>query len=428
MRRAYLIWGCGVAAYLIAVLQRTSFGVSGLAAADRFQVGPATLSGFVVLQVVVYAAMQIPAGLLLDRLGARAMIGTGAAIMALGQTLLASAELLPLAIAGRILVGTGDALTFISVLRLVPQWFPARRVPLISQLTGQLGQLGQILSAIPFLALLHSAGWTPAYLSAAAVGMLFAVLATAVIRNAPPGQDIRVVPAGLREIGAQIRKVWLHPGTRLGFFSHMGTQFSITTFALMWGIPYLVSAQGLSQPVAGVLLTVSVCAAMVAGPVLGVLSARYPLRRSWLVLTIMSANATVWTVVLALDDPAPVWLLALLVVVISVGGPGSMIGFDVARMFAPNTSLGTAQGMVNIGGFLATLTLIEAIGLVLEHAGGYGFDAFRSAWLLQYPIWVIAGIGVLVTRAKTRRHLATQGIHLTPLRMVIARIRTRSRD
>ncbi|WP_040700350.1 MFS transporter [Nocardia vinacea] len=423
--RAYSIWGVGVAAYVIAVLQRTSFGVSGLAAAERFHASPAMLSGFVVLQVIVYAGMQIPAGLMLDRVGSRAMIVAGAVIMALGQGVLAATESLPLAIAGRVLVGTGDAFTFISVLRLVPHWFAPRRVPLISQLTGILGQFGQVLSALPFLGVLRAAGWPPAYLSAAALGVLFAVLAAALIRDKPPGETTTDKPAGLREVGAQIRAVWTHPGTRLGFFTHMGTQFSITTFALMWGVPYLVSAQRLSQSGAGLLLTVSVGSAIAAGPILGVLSARYPLRRSWLVLTIMCANATVWTVVLVRNEPAPIWLLVLLVVVISVGGPGSMIGFDYARMFNPNTVLGTAQGMVNIGGFLATLLVIETMGLVLDRTGGYSFSSFRLAWLVQYPIWLIAITGVLITRLKTRRHLAEHGIHVTPLRAVLARIRAR---
>ncbi|MFC8042575.1 nitrate/nitrite transporter [Nocardia sp. NPDC057353] len=405
--RAWIIWGIGVAAYVVAVLQRTSFGVSGLTAAERFHAGPAALSGFVVLQVIVYAGMQIPAGLLLDRVGSRVMIAAGAVLMAAGQGLLALTDLLPLAVAGRVLVGMGDAFTFISVLRLVPRWFPARRVPLISQLTGMLGQLGQVLSAIPFLAVLNAAGWTTAYLSAAALGVLLAVLALAAIRDAPPGAAPTPATPPRK---TRIREVWAHPGTRLGFFTHMGTQFSITTFALMWGVPYLVTAQGLSRATAGVLLTVSVLAALTAGPIFGVLSARHPFRRSRLVLVIMGANITAWTAVLALPGPAPLWLLTLLVVVISLGGPGSMIGFDHARTFNPDRSLGTAQGIVNVGGFLATLLVVEAMGIVLQHAGGYSFDAFRLAWTAQYPIWIVAVTGVLVTRRKTRTRMAAEGI------------------
>ena len=66
---------------------------------------------------------------------------------------------------------------------------------------------------------------------------------------------------------------------------------------------------------------------------------------------------------------APLWLLTLLVIVISVGGPGSMVGFDFARTFNPSATLGTAQGMVNMGGFLASLLVMQAMGLVIGAVG-----------------------------------------------------------
>lgn len=414
--KSWLVWCVGVLAYIVAVLHRTTFGVSGLAATERFDISPSVLSGFVVLQLIVYAGMQIPAGVLLDRFGSRGMIATGAVIMAVGQGLLATTESLPLAYVARVLVGTGDALTFISVLRLVPAWFPARRVPVVSQLTGIFGQLGQVLSAVPFVLLLGSSGWSAAYGSAAGLGLFACILAFAVVRNAPDGVTREAPSAGLRAVLSQIGTVWRRPGTRLGFFTHMGTQFSVTTFALMWGVPYLVSAQGLSEAAAGSLLTVSVVTAIAAGPILGVLSGRFPMRRSWMVLGIIAMSVTAWTVVLAQSSPSPVWLLVILVIAISVGGPGSMIGFDYARTFNPGTALGTANGIVNIGGFLATLLVVQTMGIVLDRLGGYTFEAFRTAWLAQYAVWVVALIGVWVTRSKARRE---EGIEVRTLRQVL---------
>ena len=119
VRTVWVVWGVGVFAYIVGVLHRTSFGVAGLGAADRFAVSPSLLSSFVVLQVIVYAAMQIPAGLVLDRVGSRKMIALGALLMTIAQITLAVTESLPVAVAARALVGVGDALTFISVLRLV---------------------------------------------------------------------------------------------------------------------------------------------------------------------------------------------------------------------------------------------------------------------------------------------------------------------
>lgn len=246
-----MVWGVGVFAYIVGVLHRTSFGVAGLSAADRFSVSPSLLSSFVVLQVIVYAGMQIPAGVLLDRIGSRKMIAAGALIMASAQITLALTESLPVAVVARAFVGVGDALTFISVLRLVPVWFTPRRVPIVSQLTGLLGQLGQVLSAVPFLILLNGPGWTFAFGSAAALGLLALVLVLALVRDRPDDGAAPVFePTTLKQTLASIAEVWRRPGTRLGFFSHMGTQFSITVFALLWGVPYLTSAQGLSASTA----------------------------------------------------------------------------------------------------------------------------------------------------------------------------------
>src|SRR3954451_2816801 len=115
--RPWIIWATGLLAYVVAVLDRTTLGVSGLNAAERFGASPGVLSTFVVLQVVVYAAAQIPAGVLLDRFGSRALIATGAALMAIGQLTLALTTSLPVAIGARAVVGLGDAFTFISVMR-----------------------------------------------------------------------------------------------------------------------------------------------------------------------------------------------------------------------------------------------------------------------------------------------------------------------
>ncbi len=406
--RPWIVWATGLLAYIVAVLDRTTLGVSGLAAADRFSAGPTLLSTFVVLQVVVYAGAQVPAGLLLDRFGSKVLIVSGAALMACGQLALAFTESLPVAIAARAVVGLGDAVTFISVLRLVPHWFAPRRVPLVTQLTGICGQLGQVLSAVPFLAVLSGSGWSTAYASAAALGVLSIVFVLLVVKNTPDGSAVTAEAMSIRETLASVKTVWLRPGTRLGFFTHMGTQFSVTVFALMWGVPYLTEAQGVSSVVAGTLLTVSVVAAISSGVLVGILTGRHPHRRSWMVLAIIGSNALVWTVVLALPGRAPLWLLIVLVVVISVGGPGSMVGFDFARTFNPSATLGTAQGMVNMGGFIASLLLMQAMGFILEAAGGISFESFRLAWTLQYAVWTIAVLGILITRRKARRLLRLQ--------------------
>lgn len=228
-------------------------------------------------------------------------------------------------------------------------------------------------------------------------------LVVALVRNTPNGPVVQTETTSIRDTLASVKTVWLRPGTRLGFFTHMGTQFSVTAFTLMWGVPYLTVAQGVSTTMAGSLLTISVAAAITAGIVIGILTGRHPHRRSHLVLAIIASNALIWTVVLALPSRAPLWLLVVLIVVISIGGPGSMVGFDFARTFNPSTTLGTAQGMVNMGGFVAALLVMQTMGVILSHAGDYSFESFRLAWTVQYAVWILATAGILITRSKARR-------------------------
>jgi MFS family permease len=417
--RALLVWGVGMLGYALAVMQRTTFGVAGLDAAERFGISPAALSAFVFLQVAVYIAAQLPGGLLVDRWGSRTVLVLGGALLAAGQLLLAFAPALPYVVLARVVVGAGDAVMFVAVLGLIPHWFAARRVPVITQLTGILGQIGQILSAVPFLALLHTRGWTTAFAAAAAASALAAALSLAVVRNGPRGTWTPSPSFSAREIGGQMLAVWRRPGTRLGFFGHMGTQFSMMVFSLLWGVPYLVSAQGLSTSEAGALVTLFVVCAILIGPVIGVLTARHPLRRSWLVLSIIAADVVVWTAVLALPVPAPHWLLVVLVIVLAAGGPGSVVGFDIARTANPVPNLGVAQSIVNLGGFLASLVVLVTMGVVLDALGGFTFEAFRVAWLVQYPVWLLATVGVVITRRKARRLDAERGIVPRPLREVV---------
>ena len=432
VRRRWLVWAAGVAAYLIAVTQRTTFGVSGIEATERYSVSASQLAVFTVAQLVVYSALQVPVGVLVDRFGSRALISTGALLMMLGQAQLALAETMPGGIAGRLLVGAGDAMTFISVLRLLPAWFEPRRIPILTQWTGIIGQLGQILSVVPFVAVLAAFGWTTAFLAAASLSLLAVVLVLALIRDAPDPRPQRVT-ATLRQTGASLAAAWRQPGTRLGLWSHFTVQFPGTVFVLIWGFPYLVRGEGLPEALASALMALFVMVGIVCGPLLGLYVARHPLRRSTMILAIVALIFAAWLSVLLYPGPAPLWLLALLVVALAIGGPGSMIGFDFARTFNPSSRLGTATGIVNMGGFGASLLTMYLIGLVLDllYTSGYSqgnlyaLESFRIALGVQLFVLGAGTSAILVVRRRVRRQLAAEGVFVRPLREVLAGERLR---
>ncbi|MGH3646007.1 MAG: MFS transporter [Micromonosporaceae bacterium] len=396
---AWLVWGIGLAAYLVAIFHRFSLGVAGIEAAERLQISAATLALFPVLQLLVYAAMQIPVGVLIDRYGSKRLLLAGLTLMTTGQAGFAVAQSVPVGLAARVLLGAGDAMIFISVLRLAAVWFPARRVSVVVQLTGVIGQLGAVVSATPLSAALGAYGWTATYLGAAAVGGLVMLPVLLGVVDSPHRDAPR--PAA-----------WREPGTRLGLWTHFTTQFAGTIFAVLWGFPFLVSGEGLSAGTASALLTLYILAGIGIGPLLGHLAGRYAFHRSRMALAVIGLAAAGWTVVLAWPGRAPLPVLVLLVLAMAPCGPGSMIGFDHARTFNPRTRLGTATGIVNVGGFTASLLAILAIGVVLDLLGGAGtastLGAFRVAFGFQYVFWLVGVVQILRYRARTRAAMAAR--------------------
>ncbi len=477
--RAWVIWGTGVAAYAVAVLQRSSFGVAGIAAAGHFGTTGGIVSTFVVLQLLVYTLMQIPAGLMLDRFGTRIMVCTGAAAMACGQALLASADTLALGIVARVLVGAGDACTFGAVVRLVPAWFPPRQAPMLIQLTGLLGQAGQIASAVPLARILEDHGWRPAFLAAAACSLVMLVVSGLVLRDSPsairatgragsttasppagagpagpacqsgdgpfsatPGdtasadttQDPHAgtgPPAAARRadtraqppLGEQVSLAWAHPATRLAMWTHFATVFSPNVFAMMWGYPYLRQGEGLPGPVASALISLFVIASVVIGPLVAMLTARYPQRRYHLAMSIVALIAASWAAVLAWPGPAPMWLLIVLATALAAGGPGSGVGIDLARSYTPPGRLGTATGITIMGGFAGGLAAILVIGLALDHiaaGGAYQLGHFRLALAVQFVLFIAGMTGMRATWRQLARHQAAGGTPVRPLRTALA--------
>nr|WP_276513269.1 MFS transporter [Cellulomonas hominis] len=411
-----LVWGVAVAAYVVAIMNRSSFGVATLEVTERFGVSSALLASMAVAQLVVYALLQVPVGVLLDRYGPRALVATGALGMAVGQTVLALAPSAGFVLAGRVLVGAGDALTFVSVVRLVPAWFAVRRVPLMTQLTGSIGQLGQLLSALPVVALLHAAGWRATFLSVAAAGLVAAIAVLAVVRDAPAAgpasrvgllrrpwrQDPRA--AAPREPGA-LRAVLRDPGARLAFWMHFAGQFSNHVVVLLWGYAFFVEGQGRTAGEASALLTLNVVAAVVAGPVVGLLVGRHPGARMPLALGTSVAIGLAWLAVTVPASPVPLVVLGVFVVVVGVGGPTSLVAFDVARSCTPPARLGTATGFVNTGGFVGALATMLAVGVVLDRAGGgvRDLEAFRAAFAWVALPWAVGFLGMVLGRRGARR-------------------------
>ncbi|WP_263977203.1 MFS transporter [Streptomyces albus] len=381
------VWGIGVAVYFVAVTFRTSLGVAGIDAAHRFDINASALSSFSILQLLVYAGMQIPVGLLVDKWGTRRILLLGVLLFTAGQFGFALSASYGTALASRALLGCGDAMTFIAVLRLGARWFPARRGPVIAQVAALIGMAGNLVTTLVLARILDVFGWTTTFAGSAAGGLLILLLVIFFLRDHPKGYEPPSPPPGETSgtgfIRRQITAAWREPGTRVGMWVHFTCQFPGMVFLLLWGMPYLVEAQGLDKGTAGALLTLVVVSNMCCGLVYGQVIARHHAARTPLILGTVLATAAVWAATIAWPGRAPMWLLVVLCAVLGACGPGSMIGFDFSRPANPPERQGTASGIVNMGGFTASMTTLFAVGVLLDLTGDNYRIAFASVFVLQ---------------------------------------------
>jgi MFS family permease len=406
-RGAFAGWGLAASVYFLAVFHRSSLGVAGLLAERRFHITPAQLSVFVLLQVGLYAAMQVPTGVLVDRYGPRRVLVVASLLMGSAQLLFALVSSYPLALVARALLGCGDALTFISVLRYTASHFSARRFPILVTVTGMVGTLGNILATLPLAALLRHAGWFTGYAIAAGLSLITAVLVLVLLddHSTAPARlrDLAQVRTGVASVRRRVQTAWALPGTRLGFWAHFASASVSTAFGVLWGLPYLVKGVGYSTTSASVLLLIGVLAAALVSPVIGAAIGRRPVVRIPVALAVSGFSVLAWAVVaLGLGEHPPRAVVAVLFVLTMLGGPASMVAFAVARDYNPPAILGTASGVVNVGGFSAAVIIAVGFGWVLDALGGSTPHAMRWALLVCVGVQGFGFVRLLVWYRRVR--------------------------
>jgi len=387
-RRAWLIWGVGAGVYVLAVFHRTSLGVAGPMAAERMHIGAGQLSSFVMLQLGVYAIMQVPTGIGVDRFGPRRMLLIATLTMGGSQILLSLAANYPLALLARGLLGAGDAMTYISVLRLAAGWFPPRQYPIITSYTGLLGAAGNLISTIPMTGFLRQFGWTPTF---AVAGALSVVYAAFLFRKATaaPFREVATVAAGTSVAGnrvwTEVRAAWRMPGGRLGFWVHFTTMAGPVVFGTLWGFPYLTQVIGVTPAVGSALMMELVIVGLIANVTFGRVVARKPEVRTPIAVVVSLVCLAGWLLLIGWPDGRPPVAVVMVVIAgFAVGGPASAVAFMLARDYNPRHRISTATGMVNIGGFCGSVIGVFAVGQLLDRIDGpvhiHSSEAYRWAF------------------------------------------------
>jgi predicted MFS family arabinose efflux permease len=404
-RAKWVAWGLAASCYVLAMFHRMSLGVASLDAGARLHVGSGAVAALSVAGLGAYLLGQVPAGLVSDRIGPRRALAGGLLLMAAGEAIFATSSAFAPALAGRALIGLGDACIFLNVLRVAAHWFPRAQFAPLTAATAALGAVGQLATTVPLNRALHGAGWTATFLAGAVLTGVLAVVVGTLLREHPPGAAV-ARRHDHPPIRASLARAWRRPATRDGFWLHFTTMAPFVVVTGLWGAPILVDAQGMSRGHASAVLLIAVATTAIAAPVIGVLARRHPDARLPLALTTSGAVLAALTALTFVPAHAiPPLVSVVCVSVLGVGCATSMLAFDVARREGDHHDGASTSALVNLGGFSAAI------------AGDIGVAAGRSALgvgsgAALLPLLLIAAFGFWRLAVRVRAQTATMPGHV----------------
>ncbi len=417
-RLRWSIFGLLVTAYVLAFFHRIAPAVMTGELMLAFDTTAATLGSLAAMYFYVYAAMQLPSGVLADRLGSRVTVGTGSLVAAAGSLLFGLAPDFTIASLGRLLTGLGVSVAFVGLLKSNTEWFPAERFAFISGAVMLIGTMGSVMAAGPLAALVSVVPWRHVFIGACGVSLLLGLLIFAFVRNRPqdaglpPLHSQPAAPAKsqhwLRDLWAVLRNRDVWPG----FWALFGVGGGMMAFAGLWGVPLLRDVHGLTREAAALYTTAALAAGALGSFAAGWLSDYLRLRKPIIVGSLAIA-ALGWFGLVALPWQ-PGWSGFVLYIMLGIGASGMIVNYAATKELVPPAVAGMSMALANTGVFAGAALMQPAFGWVMdlswdgEIVNGvrqYAWADYRNGLWLSFGMAVFGVISSLFIR-EPKRHEA----------------------
>ena len=346
----------------------------------EFSVGAAILGYLSATYLYIYAALQIPLGLVVDKYGLRGVVAGGCALCGIGSIIFSLADNVYLAYLGRGLVGAGAAFSFVGALNMAARWFPSRFAVLggWAQMMGSAGGfVGQALLSLAVAIF----GWRSCNLSLGIAGLFLAILLLFSVRD--PKEDQK--PRDNFSIWVSLKNVCANTQTWLATVAAAGLTGALLAFGGLWGVPYLMKARAIDKPDAASFISIIFVGWAIGAPFFGWLSDRIGRRRILLLWGTFGAALTTGTTILV-----PTLSTTLVIVILFLQGffSASMIlGFALAKDNNPPESSGVALGLINTFVVGSGAILQPLVGVLLDYRWtGEMFDGIRVFNLMDFQV------------------------------------------
>lgn len=369
--RRWVLFTILATTFLLVNIYRLSTAVIVEPLMATFETTGAELGVIHAIFFVIYAMMQIPTGVLVDRVGPRRTAATGGIVMNIGAIWFTLATSYGSALGGRFLIGLGGSVIFVSMLRFAANWFDPAEFSTMNGICFAVGGFGGILATTPFAYAVSIAGWQRAIQTLAVLGVAIAVATALVVRDTPEsagfdpafggGSGAPLTVAEIREqIGSVLTDPWV---VVVSFILFSGSGIYLTIVGL-WGIPYIVQVYDTSVGFAS-LFTLAGGAGMVLGPpLIGWIAGRTG-RRPLIVIS----GGVVYTVLLgmiAIVGAPPLAFVALAFFLIGMFLGAFVVTYPLIKERHPLRVSGIAMGTINGAAFFGASVIPTVMGYILD--------------------------------------------------------------
>jgi MFS family permease len=415
-RRAAL-WTLLAGGFLFVNFHRTATAVLADSLARTFDATGSQLGLLHASFFYIYAPLQLPAGLVVDRYGPRWVGATGLAVLTGGAIWFARSDTLLAAFLARAVVGFGGSVLYIATLRFCANWFRPDEYATMTGYTVAAAGAGGILATTPLALAIDRVGWRLAILATGVITGVVAVAIATAVRDRPARATVGVddadhVPATPADIVANTRAVLAEVETWLMgllLFLILGVNFTVLG---LWGVPFVADTYGVSVAQASTYVLVGNVGFVLGSPAFGALSDRTGWRTELVV-----ATAVVFALsygVLMLVPPLPVVGVALFCALLANGGVALV--FTVGKERHAPAVAGTITGVINSLGYVGAAVLPTVMGAVLDaYWTGEMINGARVYTVTGYRIafGIATGAAVLAVVAAFwlhRRETGTAGV------------------
>jgi len=392
--RGWLSWGIAAFFVLYQFLLQASTSVMIPELTHAFTIDSAEIGLLSASFFYPYIILQMPAGCLVDRYGARMILTVSMMGCAFSCWLFATAHSAATAELSRIFMGIATSGGVVSAMYLAVNWFPLERFALLAGLTEMLGMLGGAMGQNLLAFSVQAMGWRGTMLGCAAVGMLLALLTRALLADGP--NETRPATANKHNMLQEfwqvlgIPQVWIN-----GIFG--GLVFSVITgFAALWAIPYLMKLYSIPLTTAAAASSMIFWGAALGGPLAGWLSGNFLSRRS----IMLSGTFTVLVLLLFLFYGPGISLSVGFILLFALGFACGVyvLMFAVVCDFVPANLRGMALGFTNMMCILFGAPIFQPlIGMLLKLRAQPVLGASMAFSVQDYHFaFMVLPIGLLI--------------------------------